>query len=111
VRSAGSTPAEEINPAVVEAMEELGLHMAKAYPKPLTDEFVRASDVVITMGSGDACPIHPGSGTRTGSSKIPPGRRSSRYGRSRRARSQDPAPPGGDRATDVAQGAPNDALG
>jgi arsenate reductase len=60
VRSAGSTPAGEVNPAVVEAMEELGLDMSKAYPKPLTDEFVRASDVVITMGCGDACPIYPG---------------------------------------------------
>lgn len=60
VRSAGSTPAEEINPAVLEAMQELGLDMSKAYPKPLTDEFVRASDVVITMGCGDACPIYPG---------------------------------------------------
>jgi protein-tyrosine-phosphatase len=60
VRSAGSTPAEEINPAVVEAMRELGLDLSKAYPKPLTDEFVRASDVVITMGCGDACPIYPG---------------------------------------------------
>ena len=60
VRSAGSTPADEINPAVVEAMEELGLDLSKAYPKPLTDEFVRASDVVITMGCGDACAIDPG---------------------------------------------------
>ena len=60
VRSAGSTPADEINPAVVEAMQELGLDLSKAYPKPLTDEFVRASDVVITMGCGDACPIYPG---------------------------------------------------
>jgi arsenate reductase (thioredoxin) len=60
VRSAGSTPAEEINPAVVEAMEELELDLSKAYPKPLTDEFVQASDVVITMGCGDACPIYPG---------------------------------------------------
>jgi arsenate reductase len=60
VRSAGSTPAEEINPAVVEAMEEIGLDLTKEYPKPLTDEFVRASDVVITMGCGDACPIYPG---------------------------------------------------
>jgi arsenate reductase len=60
VRSAGSTPAEQINPAVVAAMEELGLDLSKAYPKPLTDEFVQASDVVITMGCGDACPIYPG---------------------------------------------------
>jgi arsenate reductase len=60
VRSAGGAPADEINPVVVEAMEELGLDMSKAYPKPLTDEFVRASDVVITMGCGDACSIYPG---------------------------------------------------
>jgi arsenate reductase len=60
VRSAGSAPVEEVDPAVVEAMEELGLDLSKAYPKPLTDEFVRASDVVITMGCGDACPIYPG---------------------------------------------------
>jgi arsenate reductase (thioredoxin) len=60
VRSAGSTPAEEINPAVLEAMNEIGVDMSKEYPKPLTDEFVRASDVVITMGCGDACAIYPG---------------------------------------------------
>jgi arsenate reductase (thioredoxin) len=60
VRSAGSTPAEEINPAVVEAMEEIGVDMSREYPKPLTDEFVRASDVVITMGCGDACAVYPG---------------------------------------------------
>lgn len=60
VRSAGSTPADEINPAVVEAMREVGIDITKEYPKPLTDEFLRASDVVITMGCGDACPIYPG---------------------------------------------------
>jgi arsenate reductase len=60
VRSAGSTPAEEINSAVVEAMNEIGVDMSKEYPKPLTDEFVQASDVVITMGCGDACAIYPG---------------------------------------------------
>ena len=60
VRSAGSTPAEEINPAVVAAMGELGVDMSEEFPKPLTDEFVRAADVVITMGCGDACPIFPG---------------------------------------------------
>lgn len=60
VRSAGSTPAAEINPAVVEAMEELGVDMDEEFPKPLTDEVVRAADVVITMGCGDACPIYPG---------------------------------------------------
>ncbi len=60
VRSAGSTPAEAINPAVVQAMDEVGVDLSTEYPKPLTDEFVRASDVVITMGCGDACPIYPG---------------------------------------------------
>lgn len=60
VRSAGSTPAEEVNPAVVEAMEELGVDMSEEFPKPLTDEVVRAADVVITMGCGDAFPIYPG---------------------------------------------------
>ena len=59
VRSAGSTPAEEINPAAVEAMEEVGVDLGKEFPKPLTDEVVRAADVVITMGCGDACPIYP----------------------------------------------------
>jgi arsenate reductase (thioredoxin) len=60
VRSAGSAPASEINPAVIEAMSEVGVDMAQEYPKPLTDEVVRAADVVITMGCGDACPIYPG---------------------------------------------------
>jgi arsenate reductase len=60
VRSAGSDPGERINPAVVEAMQELGVDMGEEFPKPLTDEVVRAADVVITMGCGDACPIYPG---------------------------------------------------
>jgi protein-tyrosine-phosphatase len=60
VRSAGSDPADQINPAVVEAMREVGVDMGRAFPKPLTDEVVRAADVVITMGCGDACPIYPG---------------------------------------------------
>jgi arsenate reductase len=60
VRSAGSDPADQINPAVVEAMAEIGVDMAQEFPKPLTDEVVRAADVVITMGCGDACPIYPG---------------------------------------------------
>ena len=60
VRSAGSAPAEEINPAVVEAMAEVGVDLSEEFPKPLTDEAVRAADVVITMGCGDACPIYPG---------------------------------------------------
>lgn len=60
VRSAGSAPADRINPAVVEAMAEVGVDMAQEFPKPLTDEAVRAADVVITMGCGDACPVYPG---------------------------------------------------
>ncbi len=60
VRSAGSDPGDEINPAVIEAMTELGVDLEEAFPKPLTDEVVRAADVVITMGCGDACPIYPG---------------------------------------------------
>ena len=60
VRSAGSDPGEEINPAVIEAMEELGVDLGEEFPKPLTHEVVRAADVVITMGCGDACPIYPG---------------------------------------------------
>lgn len=60
VRSAGSDPAEAINPAVIEAMAEIGVDMSEEFPKPLTDEDVRAADVVITMGCGDACPIYPG---------------------------------------------------
>jgi arsenate reductase len=60
VRSAGSTPANELNPRVVEAMSEIGIDISREFPKPLTDESVRAADVVITMGCGDACPIYPG---------------------------------------------------
>jgi protein-tyrosine-phosphatase len=60
VRSAGSAPAESINPAAVEAMNEIGVDMTHEFPKPLTDEAVRAADVVVTMGCGDACPIYPG---------------------------------------------------
>ena len=60
VRSAGSQPAEAINPNVVKAMAELGVDLAQEFPKPLTDEVVRAADAVITMGCGDACPIYPG---------------------------------------------------
>jgi arsenate reductase (thioredoxin) len=60
VRSAGSEPAERLNPRVVEAMAEVGVNLDREYPKPLTDEAVRGADVVITMGCGDACPIYPG---------------------------------------------------
>ena len=60
VRTAGSDPADRINPAAVEAMREVGVDLSREFPKPLTDEFVRAADAVITMGCGDACPIYPG---------------------------------------------------
>jgi protein-tyrosine-phosphatase len=60
VRSAGSAPASEINPAVRAAMAELGLDLSKEFPKRLTDDAVRAADVVITMGCEDACPVYPG---------------------------------------------------
>ena len=60
VRSAGSTPADEVNPAVVEVMSELGIDLSKAFPKPLAVDAVEASDVVVTMGCGDACPVFPG---------------------------------------------------
>jgi arsenate reductase (thioredoxin) len=60
VRSAGSAPSDEINPAAVAAMREIGLDLSQEFPKPLTDEFVQAADVVITMGCGDACPLYPG---------------------------------------------------
>ncbi len=60
VRSAGSAPADTVNPAVVQVMAEIGLDIAHEFPKPLTDEGVHAADVVITMGCGDACPVYPG---------------------------------------------------
>src|SRR5881397_316987 len=60
VRSAGSQPADTLNPAVVEALAEVGLDVSKEFPKPLTDDAVRAADVVITMGCGDACPVFAG---------------------------------------------------
>ncbi|PZR52985.1 phosphotyrosine protein phosphatase [Xylanimonas oleitrophica] len=60
VRSAGSVPADRINPVAVEAMAERGIDIAAEQPKVLTTEAVQASDVVITMGCGDACPIFPG---------------------------------------------------
>jgi arsenate reductase (thioredoxin) len=60
VRSAGSAPAETVNPVVVEAMAELGVDIARERPKLLTRDAVEISDVVITMGCGDACPVFPG---------------------------------------------------
>ena len=60
VRSAGSAPGEEINPAVAQILTERGLDVSKEFPKPLTDEAARSADVIITMGCGDACPVYPG---------------------------------------------------
>jgi arsenate reductase len=60
VRSAGSEPAEQVNPAAVQAMAEVGIDIAAEKPKMLTDQAVRESDVVITMGCGDNCPFYPG---------------------------------------------------
>jgi arsenate reductase len=58
--SGGSEPGDEVNPAAIEAMGERGIDISREYPKPWTDEIVRAADVVITMGCGDACPVFPG---------------------------------------------------
>jgi protein-tyrosine-phosphatase len=60
VSSAGSQPADQLNPAVVAAMAEIGLDISREFPKPLTTDKVQAADVVITMGCGDSCPIFPG---------------------------------------------------
>src|SRR5215211_8877350 len=60
VRSAGSSPADELNPSVVRAMAELGIDLSEERPKRLTDEAVREADAVVTMGCGDACPVFPG---------------------------------------------------
>ena len=60
VRSAGSSPADQINPAAVQAMAEVGIDITAEKPKILTDQAVRESDVVITMGCGDTCPFYPG---------------------------------------------------
>ena len=60
VTSAGSQPASQLNPAVVQAMAEIGLDISREFPKPLTSDKVQAADIVITMGCGDACPVYPG---------------------------------------------------
>jgi arsenate reductase len=60
VRSAGSEPAEEVNPVVVEALAEIGIDISAEVPKGLTDDAVREADAVVTMGCGDACPVYPG---------------------------------------------------
>lgn len=58
--SGGSEPGSQVNPAAIEAMAEIGIDISREFPKPWTDEIVRAADVVVTMGCGDACPIFPG---------------------------------------------------
>ncbi len=60
VSSAGSQPADQLNPAVVQAMAEIGLDITREFPKRLTTDQVQAADVVVTMGCGDACPVYPG---------------------------------------------------
>ena len=60
VTSAGSQPADQLNPAVVQAMAEIGLDISREFPKRLTTDQVQAADIVITMGCGDACPVYPG---------------------------------------------------
>ena len=60
VRTAGSAPAAEVRSAIVAALDEIGVTLGGEFPKPLTDEAVRAADVVVTMGCGDACPVYPG---------------------------------------------------
>jgi arsenate reductase len=60
VFSGGSEPASQVNPAAIEAMAEVGIDIRSEFPKPWTDEIVRAADVVVTMGCGDACPVYPG---------------------------------------------------
>jgi arsenate reductase (thioredoxin) len=60
VTSAGSQPADQLNPAVVQAMAEIGLDLSQEHPKPLSAEKVHGADIVITMGCGDACPVYPG---------------------------------------------------
>jgi protein-tyrosine-phosphatase len=60
VRSAGSEPAEQLNPSVVALLMERGLDPGKEFPKPLTDELAQEADVIVTMGCGDSCPVYPG---------------------------------------------------
>jgi protein-tyrosine-phosphatase len=60
VRSAGSEPADQLNPSVVALLEERGLDPGKEFPKPLTDELAREADVIVTMGCGETCPVYPG---------------------------------------------------
>jgi arsenate reductase len=80
VLSAGSAPADEVNAAVIDVMRDVGIDLTAETPKLLSTEAVQASDVVITMGCGDACPIFPASATWTGSWKTPPDRASTPSG-------------------------------
>jgi protein-tyrosine-phosphatase len=81
VRSAGPEPADTVKPEVVAAMAEVGIDIAAAKPKLLTTETVQASDVVITMGCGEACPYYPGKRLRTGRWTVQPARALRPYGR------------------------------
>ena len=74
VRSAGSAPGERVHPVVVEAMREIGIDLAAELPKLLTPDAVRAADVVVTMGCGDACPVYPGKSYRDWKVDDPKGR-------------------------------------
>src|SRR6516164_6826452 len=60
VRSAGSEPADELNPSVAAVLKERGLHTSKEFPQAITDDLAKTADVVVTMGCGDACPVYPG---------------------------------------------------
>jgi arsenate reductase len=84
VRSAGWQPAREVDEAVVTAMGEVGVVIAAEFPQPLTDDVVRAADVVVTMGCRDACPVYPASATWTGRCATPPAGRWARSGPSAR---------------------------
>ena len=80
--SGGSEPADEVNPAAVAAMAEVGIDIATEFPKPWTDEIVRAADVVVTMGCGDACPFFPGKRYEDWELDDPPARTSTPSARS-----------------------------
>jgi protein-tyrosine-phosphatase len=60
VFSGGSDPASDVNPVAIEAMAEVGIDISREHPKPWTDEILRAADIIVTMGCGDACPVYPG---------------------------------------------------
>jgi arsenate reductase (thioredoxin) len=90
--SGGSEFASEINPAAVASMADRGIDISREFPKPWTEEIVRAADVVVTMGCGDACPSTPASATSTGNSTTRPGSRPTTCGRSARRSSAGCAP-------------------